>query len=123
MVTTNGKPGKKQPWHFHLHDDKPFAFAGLWETWKPPEGDPIDACVIVTTAANELASKYHDRMPVIVDAADYARWLDPAASTSDLLPLLESQTVDSLEVAAANPLVNNQRKQGSELLQWTTQVP
>jgi putative SOS response-associated peptidase YedK len=35
-----GPKGKKQPWHFHLKDHKPFAFAGLWEHWKPPEGDP-----------------------------------------------------------------------------------
>jgi putative SOS response-associated peptidase YedK len=111
-----GKPGKKQPWHFHLPDDKPFAFAGLWEHWKPPEGDPIETCVIVTTAANELASKYHDRMPVIVDSGDYARWLDPAAGSPELLPLLESRTVNGLEVAAANPLVNNPRNQGPELL-------
>jgi putative SOS response-associated peptidase YedK len=92
-----GKPGKKQPWHFHLPGYKPFAFAGLWELWKPPEGDAIETCVIVTTAANEVASKYHDRMPVIVDAGDYARWLDPAAGAADLLPLLESRTVDGLE--------------------------
>jgi putative SOS response-associated peptidase YedK len=111
-----GKTGKKQPWHFHLPGDKPFAFAGLWEHWRPPEGDPVETCVIVTTAANEVASKYHDRMPVIVDAGDYARWLDPAANSADLIPLLESHTVDGLEVAAANPLVNNPRNQGPELL-------
>jgi putative SOS response-associated peptidase YedK len=97
--------------------------AGLWEHWKPPEGDAIETCVIVTTAANEVASKYHDRMPVIVDAGDYSRWLDPAASNSDLLPLLESRTVNGLEVAAANPLVNNPRNQGPELLQPTSQPP
>jgi putative SOS response-associated peptidase YedK len=111
-----GKTGKKQPWHFHLHDAKPFTFAGLWEHWKPPEGDPIETCVIVTTAANEVASKYHDRMPVIVDAGDCSRWPDPTAGASDLLPRLESRTVDGLAVVAANPLVNNPRNQGPELL-------
>lgn len=58
-------------------------------------------------------------MPVIVDASDYSRWLDPTAGTPDLLPLLESRMVDGLEVAAANPLVNNPRNQGSELLVLT----
>jgi putative SOS response-associated peptidase YedK len=70
------------------------ALAGLWEHWKPPEGDAIETCVIVTTAANEVAAKYHDRMPVIVDASDHARWLNPAAGNPDLLPLLESRTVN-----------------------------
>jgi putative SOS response-associated peptidase YedK len=111
-----GKPGKKQPWHFHLHGDKPFAFAGLWECWKPPEGEPVKTCVIVTTAANELAAKYHDRMPVIVDSGDYARWLDPSSPADKLAPLLECRFVGDLEVAAANPLVNNPRNQGPQLL-------
>jgi putative SOS response-associated peptidase YedK len=112
-----GKPGKKQPWHFHLYGDRPFAFAGLWELWKQPDtGEPLETCVIVTTAANEVAAKYHDRMPVIVDAGDYARWLDPASSADALLPILESRMVDGLEVAAANPLVNNPRNQGPGLL-------
>jgi hypothetical protein len=37
-----GAKGKKQPWHFHLPGDAPFAFAGLWECWRPPEGEPED---------------------------------------------------------------------------------
>jgi putative SOS response-associated peptidase YedK len=119
-----GKPGKKQPWHFHLHGDKPFAFAGLWESWKQPEtGDPLETCAIVTTAANELAAKYHDRMPVIIDCGDYARWLDATSSADALLPMLESRTIADLEVSAANPLVNNPRNQGPELLQPTSQSP
>src|SRR5258708_7448526 len=65
------KPGKKQPWHFHLPEGKPFAFAGLWEYWKPAEGDAVETYTIVTTEANEFAAKYHDRMPVIVDPSDY----------------------------------------------------
>src|SRR3954469_21625403 len=74
-----GKPGKKQPWHFHLKDDGLFAFAGLWEWWRPEEEEPVETCAIVTTSANELNARYHDRMPIVVDLADYAHWLDPAA--------------------------------------------
>jgi putative SOS response-associated peptidase YedK len=72
--------------------------------------------VIVTTAANEVAAKYHDRMPVIVDAGDYSRWLDATSPADTLLPLLHSRSVEGLEVAAANPRVNNPRNQGPELL-------
>ena len=112
-----GKPGKKQPCHLHLHgDEKPFDFAGLWEHWKPPDGDPVETCVIVTAAANEFSAKYHDRMPVIVDGADYGRWLDPSTAAADLMPLLAMRPVEGMEVAAANPLVNNPRNQGPELL-------
>jgi putative SOS response-associated peptidase YedK len=111
-----GKPGKKQPWHFHLAGGRPFAFAGLWEHWRPPDGEPVESCSIVTTAANELAAKYHDRMPVILDPADYGRWLDPTAQPDALLPLLESRPVEGLEVAAANPIVNSPKNDGPECL-------
>ena len=111
-----GKPGKKQPWHFHLHNDKPFAFAALWEHWKPAEGDAVETCTIVTTAANEFAAKYHDRMPVVVDPGDYSLWLDPASATDRLLPLLDSRPIAGMEVVAVNPAVNNSRNQGPELL-------
>jgi putative SOS response-associated peptidase YedK len=104
-----GKPGKKQPWLFHFETDGVFAFAGLWEHWKPPEGAPVETCTIVTTAANELASRYHDRMPAIIDPADYGRWLDPAVDAAVLVPLLETRPVEGIEVAAANPVVNNPR--------------
>jgi putative SOS response-associated peptidase YedK len=55
-------------------------------------------------------------MPVILDPSDYRRWLDAAAPTDRLLPLLDSRPVDGLEVHAANPLLNNPRNQGPELL-------
>jgi putative SOS response-associated peptidase YedK len=31
--------GKKQPYFIGLKDQSPFAFAGLWERWKDPEGN------------------------------------------------------------------------------------
>jgi putative SOS response-associated peptidase YedK len=111
-----GKPGKKQPWHFHLHGDKPFAFAGLWEHWRPEEGDPVETCTIITTEANEFNSRYHDRMPVIIDPPDYHRWLDVTAQADDVLPMLQSRPVEGIEVAAVNPVVNNSRHEGPDCL-------
>ena len=72
--------------------------------------------MIVTTAANEFSAKYHDRMPVIVEPGDWSLWLDPAAPTDRLLPLLDSRPVAGVEVVAVNPAVNNPRNQGPELL-------
>jgi putative SOS response-associated peptidase YedK len=111
-----GKPGKKQPWHFHLPNDAAFVFAGLWECWRPEGQEPVETCTIVTTAANEFAAKYHDRMPVIVDAGDYDLWLNPATPTDKLVPLLDSRPVAGMEVVAVNPAVNNPRNQGPECL-------
>ena len=69
---------RKQPFYFHLRDQRPFGFAGLWETWQGPEASPIETCTVLTTEANELVRPIHDRMPVIVAPADYDLWLDPA---------------------------------------------
>lgn len=69
--------GKKQPFYFQLKNHQPFAFAGLWERWTSPDGEPIETCTIITTEANELAATVHDRMPVILNEEHYDRWLDP----------------------------------------------
>jgi putative SOS response-associated peptidase YedK len=66
-----------------------FAFAGLWERWRNPTGDWIRSCSILTTTPNAVTSQVHDRMPVILDKADYELWLDPGftdvAALSDVL--------------------------------------
>ncbi len=53
-----------------------FSFAGLWEDWER-DGEIIQSCTILTTEDNELMKPIHDRMPVILHAADYELWLDP----------------------------------------------
>lgn len=73
-VTKSGKT-YKQPMWFHRKDERPFAFAGLWEYWETAEGGPIESCTIITTTANELLAQYHDRMPVILHREDYSAWL------------------------------------------------
>lgn len=67
----------KQPYYIRMLDEKPFAFAGLWEQWRgEPEG-PVDSCTIITTEPNELLRQLHNRMPVILNPGDYDDWLDP----------------------------------------------
>ncbi|NJP08819.1 MAG: SOS response-associated peptidase [Leptolyngbyaceae cyanobacterium RU_5_1] len=80
---------KKQPFYFHLQDHQPFAFAGLWEHWQSPEGEPLETCTILTTAANDVLTPVHDRMPVILHPENYDTWLDPELQTASILqPLL-----------------------------------
>lgn len=79
---------KKQPYYFQLADHQIFGFAGLWEHWHSPEGDEIQSCTILTTAANELMRSVHDRMPVILHPQDYDLWLDPTIQTDERLNFL-----------------------------------
>jgi putative SOS response-associated peptidase YedK len=79
----------KQPFHFGMHDDSIFAFAGIGDRWKNPQGEVIETCSIITTTPNALLADVHDRMPVILPVDDYDLWLDPGFKhTDDLKELL-----------------------------------
>jgi putative SOS response-associated peptidase YedK len=68
-----------------MKSGQPFGMAGLYETWQPPVGPPVHSCTIVTTAANELVGKIHDRMPVIVSQDQQDLWLGAADAGPDSL--------------------------------------
>lgn len=102
----------KLPYLYEVDDGAPFAFAGLWETWYGPnkDADALESCTIVTTEANELASEIHDRMPVILDRQDYARWLDPRLENpADLIKPFPQKRMTVRPVSA---YVNNVKHQG-----------
>ncbi len=76
---------------------RPFAFAGLWEAWRPESGPPLLTCCILTTGANELVRPVHDRMPVVLDPRHYALWTDRAVQNpADLAPLLRPFAADRM---------------------------
>jgi putative SOS response-associated peptidase YedK len=68
----------KQPFCFEVGDGAVFAFAGLWDRWRGQDGQVLESCTILTTTPNVLLADVHDRMPVILAAEHYDRWLDPA---------------------------------------------
>ena len=73
-------PNGTQPYRIGLTQSDLFAFAGLWEEKRDGDGEILHTFAIVTTAPNELIAPIHDRMPVILDPADYAAWLDVTAN-------------------------------------------
>jgi putative SOS response-associated peptidase YedK len=96
----------KQPWLFARRDKTPFAFAGLWERWVPPQGEVLETFTIVNTAANAPMSQFHDRVPVILDPLDYAAWLDPKI---DARALVRPPPGDTLGFVRVSSYVNNVR--------------
>ncbi len=102
----------KQPYHFRMPDNQPFAFAGVWERWVNPDDQvPIESYSIFTTSSTGVTSNYHDRMPVIIPPDAYDVWLDPDVDGNELTePLLKSWT-GPIEVVAANPMVGNVRNE------------
>ena len=99
--------GAKQPYYIHMDDGRPFAFAGLWESWgKGGEGE-VRTCTILTTGANALVGEIHERMPVIVAPDAYDVWLDPASDSDELTGLLVPFPEDGMEAYPVSRFVNS----------------
>jgi putative SOS response-associated peptidase YedK len=76
----------KQPYAIDMKDGSPFGLAGIWENWKEhTSGEWIRTFAIITTESNELVADIHNRMPVILTPADYARWLGEEPDPRDLM--------------------------------------
>ncbi len=101
---------RKQPYFIRLRDDRPFAIAGLWESWEGPAHSALETCTLITTGPNELMEPIHNRMPVILARDDYDRWLDPAIQEPDALcPLLRPYPTSAMLALPVSPHVNNPR--------------
>jgi putative SOS response-associated peptidase YedK len=99
---------QKQPYFIRMRDDRPFGFAGLWESWEGADHSAIESCTLLTTEANDLMRPIHDRMPVIVAPNHYARWLDPSnAEPKQLMPLLAPYPSEAMTAFAVSTLVNS----------------
>lgn len=97
----------KQPMYIHRRDDALFAFAGLWEEWRSPEGDTVRSCTIITTTPNDLMASIHNRMPAILRPEEEAAWLDNTTqSAPDLLQLLRPYPESAMEAYAVSKMVN-----------------
>ncbi len=109
---------KKQPYYFKRVDDQPIALAGLWEHWIGPAGDEIISATIITTAANDLMTPIHHRMPVILHAADFDLWLDPKLQDGrQVNHLLQPLSGDLLRCYPVSTFVNNSRHDGPQCIE------
>lgn len=98
----------KTPFYFRLKSGQPFAFAGLWEEWRSPEGEVVPSCTIITTIPNALLEMVHNRMPVILQPEFHVQWLDPAEQDpARLSAVLQPYPAADMEGYAVSRLVND----------------
>jgi len=116
LVPANGfyewkKAGRhKQPFHFGMKDGSLFAFAGLWDHWKLPDGTVLESCTILTTTLNELLQDIHDRMPVILHRDHYDTWLTaPPAERRKLTETLVPFKAELMTCYEVSSMVNSPR--------------
>ncbi|GFO67146.1 DUF159 family protein [Geomonas limicola] len=117
----NNQGGRKVSEFLRLKDQAPLVFAGLWESWTAPQGEVVESCAIVTTAANAYVARLHERMPVLLKPADGELWLDRTVTDpARLKPLLRPCGAEEMEGWTVSPLANSPRNDGVELVkQWT----
>lgn len=107
----------KVPWHFRMRSKEPFAFAGLWDSWKDKSGndEPIISSTIITTEPNNLVKPVHARMPVILKRELYKTWLSPKISSREILRnCLEPYPAEEMEAFAVSNQVNSPAFDGPE---------
>lgn len=107
--TTSKAP--KQPFWIHLANDKPFFFAGLWESNSKVATEPILSCTILTTNATPEVAHLHDRMPVIIKERDYNSWLNDDGVEQALRVIRDYEREGDIgwQFAPVSTAVNNPR--------------
>lgn len=107
----------RQPWLFRRRDEEPFGLAGLWESWRAPDGTFLESCAVITSEPNELMRPIHHRMPVMLRADQFDAWLDPRATSAEqLAPLLRPANAAEMSAVALQPRVNQVQNEGPDCL-------
>lgn len=123
-----GGRGGREPWCFSSPDGAVLAFAGLYEVWRPSDPEDRDqgpgwhddwllTCSIITTRASDVVAPIHNRMPVMLEPADWAAWLDPGGDVADLTGLLRPAPDGALDAHPVSRAVNDARVEGPELVE------
>jgi putative SOS response-associated peptidase YedK len=106
--------GAKQPYAIARQDGAPMALAGLWEGWRSPDGETLRSFTILTTSANTTMAALHERMPVILEPADWPAWLGETAA--DPAAMLRPAADNVLRLWPVSRAVNNVRNNSPDLL-------
>jgi putative SOS response-associated peptidase YedK len=106
----------KQPWWISMPGGEPFAFAGLWSSWRSnPDVEPLRTVAIVTTAASEQLAPIHDRMPVMLPQEAEEAWLTRDTPPEELMALCAP--LEEAAMRAVGPAVNDARHDERDCLE------
>ena len=111
-------PDGKTPFAVARVDGEPVAFGGIWEHWRSSNGETLQTFATITTDANALLAPIQDRMPVIIERADWPIWLGEAEG--DVSALLRAAPEDALRLWQVDKKVGNVRNDGPGLIEPVT---
>ena len=107
---------KRVPYYFRAKSGAPLGLAGLWEHWEG-EGGLLETCTIITTKANTVVGKIHDRMPMILNRSNYSAWLDIGGEIKGgVEEIFSPYPVDEIETYEVSSEVNSPNAEGRSLL-------
>jgi putative SOS response-associated peptidase YedK len=107
----------KVPYYFSSKRGDYMGFAGLYDRWHSPEGSVVSSFTILTTAANELMSPIHDRMPVIVRPEDEDIWVERKSLDPNIMGrVLTPYPSDELVAYPVAKMVRNPEVEGPDLI-------
>ena len=115
--------GPRRPFRITRDDGAPFAFAGLWSIWRGPQEETVRSCTIITRPANDRIASLHDRMPVILDPAHEADWLDTTTPPGAVEEILAGLPAEHTAVTAVGLAVNDARHDEPDCLESPTPAP
>ena len=106
----------RRPMRIVMTSGEPFAFAGLWDSWRDPAGDIVRSCTIITTEPNELLRPIHNRMPVILPRELESFWLDDEVQDPFTLgDILSPYPAEAMQAYAVSSLVNRPSNESPEV--------
>lgn len=111
---TKDENDNRLPWYIYPTNENHLVFAGIWQTWEKGD-EALTTCAIVTTEANKPMSAIHHRMPVILSAKDWPRWLGEDGKGA--AALMTAAHDDALSFHRVDTRANSNRASGPELIQ------
>ena len=109
-----GSPGKKTPYYFSATSESVMGLAGIFESWKQPDGQLLWSAGILTQEARPEFSFIHDRMPVLLTPELQDVWLNSQTSPlQDALASAPNVEVQAWQVSAA---VGNVKNNSADLI-------
>jgi putative SOS response-associated peptidase YedK len=117
-------PSGKQPWYFSPTSGSLLAMAGVFEAWRASGADEWQlSCCVITTSANALMRRVHDRMPVLIAPEQWSLWLDRGVTERAVIePLLSSAPEGALQAWPVSRAVSRGSAEGENLIDAVTEI-
>ena len=117
-ATALGKYSPKQPFYISSREDKQLPIAGIWSSWRAPNGEVIETASIITQEAQGELATIHSRMPVFMPRDRWDMWLNPRnTDVNELKSLMVVEHPESIVIARpVSNAVNSVGNNGKELI-------